>query len=129
MATSKMYLVTKSTSANGAVLILVAIFLGAIVVRGNVGSFMSTVWNDITGQTTAVSGGAVTVTAAKGPAFWQWAIAVVILIALAENDSTSGLFAPFLGIMVIAMLIQLATRQPQLFKDLSAGITSLLGGT
>lgn len=115
---STVYLVTKNNTANAAILVALAIYLGAVIWQGNLGAFLSTAWADFSGQ-----GGA------QRPAFWQWFLALVILLWLAENDTTSGLFAPLLAIVVIAMLIELATTQPQLFANLNQGIAKLFGGT
>lgn len=107
----------KSVMATGAVLIMVAVYGAAVVWNGNVGAFATQVWNDFAGKP-------------KGqPAFWQWALSFVILYALSKNDTTKQLFGPLLAIMVVAMLIQLAMKQPQLFAQLNSGVKSILGGT
>jgi hypothetical protein len=129
-APQKVMMVAKNTTANAAVLILLAVFLAAIVWRGNAKVFATTVWADITGQQSSVSSnGAVTVTGSKGPAFWQWAIALIVLYALAENSNTSHIFGPLLAIMVVAMLIQLAEKNPTQFANLSNGVKQIFGGS
>jgi hypothetical protein len=127
---SKVYLVSKSSAANGAVLLMLAVYLAAVVYQGNVGAFSKQIWADFSGNGSASVGpGGVTVTASKGVAFWQWALASIVLIYLAENDNTSQLFGPLLAIVVVAMLIQLAEKQPAAFKALTAGVNTLFGGS
>lgn len=129
--TSQIAATSRSPAANATVLLLLATYLAAVVWRGNIGAFATAVWNDFSGQgsSTVGPGGAVTVTGTGGVAFWQWALALVILYALAENNTTAPLFEPLLAIMIVAMLLQLAIKQPQVFKKLTQGINSIFGGT
>lgn len=105
----------KSVIANAAVLLLLAAYLAAVVWNGNVGAFATQAWADFSGRKS------------NQPAFWQWALAFIILYALGENDATSHLFGPLLAIMVVAMLIQLAIKQPQIFNTLDNNIRFILG--
>jgi hypothetical protein len=116
MADNKVVMVAKNTAANGAVLILLAVYLGAVVWKGNVGAFTAQLWQDFSGRPQG------------GPAFWQWGLAVIVLYAIAQNDSTEHIFGPLLAILIVAMLIQLAMKQPQLFANLTSGINKLFGG-
>lgn len=116
MALSKVYMATKNTTANGAALLLLAVYLGMVVYRGNVKDFALQVWKDVSTRSTA------------GPAFWQWAIALLILYALAENPNTSHIFGPLLAIALVAMLLQLAIHQPKLFATLNKNVGYILGG-
>jgi hypothetical protein len=117
MATNKIYLVAKNTTANGAVLLLLAAFLAVVVYNGNLGYLASALKQDLFTRSQA------------GPAFWQWAVGLIVLYALAENPNTSQLFGPLLAIALVALLIQLATKQPTLFQNLTSGINRILGGT
>jgi len=115
--TNKVYLITKSNSANGLAMIVLAAYLIAVVWRGNLQFFLKTLWQDISGKQTS------------GRAFWQWGLAVVVLYYLATNDTTEEFFGPFLAIMVVALLIQLAGAQPQLFNNLSTALNKVFGGS
>lgn len=114
--TSRIVTTAKSPALNAGILILVAVYLGAVIWRGNVNDLMKAVWADFTGQ------------GYKGPAFWNWAIALLILMWLAERPSTSHIFGPLLAIMTVALLIQLAINQPQVFNTLDNNLRYILGG-
>lgn len=120
--TNKVYLVAQNSTANGFILLAVAIYLGVIIWQGNLTAFVTTLWADISGKQVATSGASVTVTATKGPAFWQWLVALLVLYVLASNPTTEPYFGPFLAIMLVALLIQLATNQPALFANLNTAI-------
>jgi len=102
--------------SNGAVLLLLAVYLGIVIWNGNLGALTSALKQDILQRNSA------------GPAFWQWLIALIVLYALAKNPATSQIFGPLLGIALVAMLIQLALKNPQSFNALDNNIRYLLGG-
>jgi hypothetical protein len=113
--TEKIVVMNKSSAANGIVLLGIAVYLGVVVWNGNLEQFINTLWDDITG---------------KGPhgyAFWQWGLAVVILLYLATFDSLQGPMDTLLIIAFVALLIQLATKQPQLFKNLNSALSGIFG--
>jgi hypothetical protein len=118
----RVYTAAKSPAVNGAVLIMLAIYLAAVVYQGNVGDFAKALWADFSGQQ---PGGGKT----QRPAFWQWALAVLVLYALAQYPETEHLFGPLLGIVIVAMMIQLAVKQPGVFQTLNDSVKALFGGT
>jgi hypothetical protein len=124
----KVYIAATNSKVNATVLIMLAVYLGAVIWQGNVGAFASSVWADFSGQPMPGQGPGVTGQAQR-PAFWQWALAVLILYWLAQNPSTENLFGPLLAIVIVAMLIQLAIRQPGVFQTMTNSFKSLLGGT
>lgn len=102
--------------ANGIVLLLIAAYLAAVTWKGNIGALGSALYKDLFDKGQA------------GVAFYQWLIALVILWYLANKPETSKIFEPLLYIALVALLIQLATKQPNLFKALNQGVSRILGG-
>jgi hypothetical protein len=89
--------VSKHSYANGAAALLLAAYLVIVWYRGNLASLASSAQADFlgTGQQTA---------------FWKWALALVILYALASTPSLRVIFAPFLFIVIVAMFIEAAEK-------------------
>jgi hypothetical protein len=130
MRTEKVYVIAKNGAANGFALLMLAIYLAAVVWRGNLTPFVQAVWADFSGNgAVSTQGGATVVMASRGPAFWQWLLALVILYALASNPDLKPVFEPLLIVALVALLIQLATNRPQYFASLNSGIKSIFGGT
>jgi len=102
--------------ANGAALLLLAAYLSVVLATGNFSPFLAALKQDLFTRSAA------------GPAFWQWLIALIVLYALAKNPATSQIFGPLLGVALVAMLIQLALKNPQSFNALDNNIRYLLGG-
>lgn len=123
------FVLDKSTAVNGSILIILAVYLSAVIYQGNLINFVKAFWQDFSGQSvTQGPGGSVTVTGNKGPAFWQWAIALLILYALAQNDEVRKVFGPLIIIALCAMFINLAEKNPQMFKTLTSSIDKFFGG-
>ncbi len=103
--------------ANGIALLLLAAYLAAVTWKGNLGALWSALYKDLFEKGPA------------GVAFYQWIIGLAILWWLANKPETSKVFEPLLYVALVALLIQLATKQPNLFKSLNQGVARILGGS
>jgi hypothetical protein len=121
-----------SIPVNAAVSIFVGAYLVLVFYQGNLGKLAKQLEVDFfgvspgnTGAATA-SGNTVTVGGTRGqPAFWRWALALLILLALAQSKKLNFLFGPILALTLTAMLIEIASSQPGAFRSLQTGLKSL----
>jgi hypothetical protein len=95
-------------------------YLAICLYQGNLGALASAAKDDFLG--TAASGNA-----PAQPGFWRWAVALLILVALARSPRTNFLFGPLLIFTLVAMLISTASNQPAAWANINAGIAKLFG--
>lgn len=100
------------TGANAFAAILLAAYLAIVAWQGNIFALFGQMQSDIVG-TQQRSG------------FWKWAIALIILYWLAENPSTNEIFGPLLMLALLAMMIEIATTQPNEFQNLTKAINTI----
>jgi hypothetical protein len=112
---SRAYAVASHVPTNGAVVLLLAGYIAVVTYQGNFGTLVNAVRQDFIGG-------------AGHRAFWKWALALVILIALAQSSRVGFLFGPALTIALVAMLLEIATTQPEMIKNLSASLNSIFSG-
>lgn len=107
--------VATHTPTNAAIVLLVAGYIAVVTYQGNFGTLTNAVRQDFIGG------------AGHRP-FWKWALALVIMIALAQSSRVGFLFGPALTIALVAMLIEIATTQPDMLKNLSASFNAVFSG-
>src|SRR4029077_3647877 len=103
-----------SGNANALALILAAVFVAIVTYNGNFPALLAQIKGDFLG------------TGDQG-AFWKWALALIILYALASNTTTNQFFGPLLAAAILAMLIGTAERNPSAWQNLRGSIDSLFG--
>lgn len=101
-------------NANAAAALILGAYLAIVLYQGNLGALATQAKMDFLGD-------------AQHPAFWRWAIALLILYALAQNKATNFLFAPLLVMALAGMLIEMATTQPATFATLNSQIAAFFG--
>ncbi len=111
--------ITKAATHSGAnafAAILLAAYLAIVAWQGNIGALFGQIKSDVVG-TPQRSG------------FWKWAIAIVILYWLAENPATNKVFGPLLMVTLLAMLIDIASTQPQAFQNLNRAVATIFSAS
>ena len=106
--------VATHSGANAASLLFLAAYLAIVLYQGNLSKLADQARTDFLGGN-------------GKPAFWRWAIALLLLYALARNPSTNSLFGPILVLVLVAMLIEMATTQPGTFATLNKQIAGFFG--
>lgn len=100
------------TNAIGA--LLLGAYLLAVLWQGNLGALASAASQDFFGTN-------------NQPAFWRWGVALLVLVYLAQSRRANWLFGPVLAIALVAMLINAASNNPQVFANLQAGLAQFYG--
>lgn len=108
--------VATHTPTNAAIALVLGAYLAIVLYQGNLGALATAAKQDFLG------GG-------NEQPFWRWAVAVLILVAVADNPTTKPYFGPLLGFALVAMLINIATTQPTLLNNLNSGVKALFGRT
>lgn len=85
---------------NGAVALLIGVYLMAVVFQGNGPAFRTAIAADMFGPSPTGHGGG----------FAYWLIAFLILYALATRDTTRWFGGPLFGLALVGMLISLQTN-------------------
>ena len=105
---------TTHGGTNAAIAVLLGGYLAICLYQGNLGNLAAAARQDFLGDS-------------QHPAFWRWAMALLILMALAKVPAVQPIFGPALVIVLIAMLINSAENHPQQFASLQSGIAALFG--
>lgn len=100
---------------NAIVAVMLGVYLIMVVYQGNLGALATAAKQDFLGTS-------------GEPAFWRWAVALLILVALARNPKVNFLFGPLLMFALVGMLINVAGKNPAMLKNLQSGIKSLFQG-
>lgn len=111
--------------SNSATMLILAAYVATVLWRGNFALLIGNLRNDFFGRDAAPAAGSAPATG-KQPAFWKWAFGLIILYALASNARLNFLFGPLLMLALAAMLINIATRDPQGFSNLSSSFNAIL---
>lgn len=101
---------------NAAVALLLGAYLAIVLYQGNLGALATQAKTDFLGGATG--------TGATQPGFWKWGAAVLILMALAQINAVKPVFGPILAITLVAMLINIASENPQALSNLESGVQS-----
>lgn len=99
---------------NAMVAVVLAAYLAIVLYQGNLGSLATAAKQDFLGGN-------------NEKPFWRWAAALLILLALAHNPKLNFLFGPALVFVLIAMLINTAQNQPDVFANLNQGVATFFG--
>ena len=99
---------------NAAIAIILGVYLAIVMYQGNLGSLATAAKHDFLGGN------------GEQP-FWRWAVAVIVLLALARSPKYNFLFGPLLAFALVAMLINVATNNPAMFQNLNTGVATLFG--
>lgn len=101
-------------NTDAAASVILAVFLVIAIGQANLGALAQAAKDDFLGTDTARP-------------FWRWAVAVLILMGLANSPKTKPVFGPLLGVVLVAMLIETATHNKQSFANLNGGVKALFG--
>lgn len=95
-----------------------AIFAGAYLLiamyQGNLATLAAQVKADLLGD-------------ASHTGFWRWALALLLLIFVTHLGAVRPYSGAIVGIVLIAMLIEMETTQPGTFAKLTQSIATLFG--
>lgn len=104
--------VANHSGVNAAVAVGIGSYLAIALYQGNLGALATQARGDFLGQN-----------GERG--FWQWALAVIILVALGKSPTLKPVFGPLMVVALVAMLINLATTDKTKFANLQDGIKAL----
>lgn len=105
-----------SNVGNSAIAIVIGGYILAVMFQGNLGAFGAQLKTDFFGDNANNKSG-----------FWQWAVATLVLVWIVNLPSIRPYSGALIGLVLVAMLIELETTQPGSFAKLTQSWGTLLG--
>lgn len=96
--------------------ILVGIFVLVVVFNCNLDKFLALLNEDLFGSTNT-----------SGVGFAKWGLALLLVYAIAQIDEFKPLGTRLLAVTIVAMLINVVTKNPQFFTNIQTAFNSFGG--